>query len=525
MIFGHVTVENYRSIEHSGDIKLGPITVLVGRNNSGKSSLIRAMYLLQQSAPFADSDIRHGSAVMHLVLQLVGKPRLNLASGEEVPHQYGDGKIALSMTNTGLSKFVAEDDDENTIGLSLASSAEPNNLIFPVLSGRRPHTLQQQVNRVNATTVGHQDSYVFSKIAELLANDLPESRRFRDICKRALGLNFGVINTSNNNQTLGVKITRYQEILIEAMGAGLAAALNLIASLSTATGQLFLIEEPENDLHPAALKVLLREIINSSDTNQFVISTHSNIVLSALGSIPDTSVVEVTSDDGAIPTSSYTAITDAESRLRVLRDLGYELSDFGLGQGWLIFEESTAELLIRNWFIPVFAPSLAILRTVAASGVSRIRPMFRDIQEMFLFAHLEKIYKGRVWVIADGDEAGREATDQLKKSYKTWDPSHFANWDKDNFEFYYPSDFAEDVSRVLAIGDGVKKKAAKGKLVEKVWAWIRADEARARTAFESSAAPVIDTLRAIEKQMHGLGSAWNLSEAVEKDSEQSQAPF
>lgn len=43
-------IHNLRSLEDSGDIELKPITILVGRNSSGKSTLARTFPLLRQSA-------------------------------------------------------------------------------------------------------------------------------------------------------------------------------------------------------------------------------------------------------------------------------------------------------------------------------------------------------------------------------------------------------------------------------------------------------------------------------------------
>lgn len=43
-------IHNLRSIEDSGDIRLKPITILVGRNSSGKSTMARIFPLLRQSA-------------------------------------------------------------------------------------------------------------------------------------------------------------------------------------------------------------------------------------------------------------------------------------------------------------------------------------------------------------------------------------------------------------------------------------------------------------------------------------------
>src|SRR4051794_39300563 len=95
MILDSVQVTAYRSIANSSALRLGPITVLIGRNNSGKSALLRALYLLQQGEPFdpsadvrlrADSmaveaafgELRPRSLVPLIGLDVVQAPQLSL---------------------------------------------------------------------------------------------------------------------------------------------------------------------------------------------------------------------------------------------------------------------------------------------------------------------------------------------------------------------------------------------------------------------------------------------------------------
>ena len=90
------------------------------------------------------------------------------------------------------------------------------------------------------------------------------------------------------------------------MGEGTINVLAFLVHLTTASGKLFLIEEIENDLHPTALKHLLEFIISKSETNQFIISTHSNIVARYLGTATLSNLysVQMTLAEGSkIPTS------------------------------------------------------------------------------------------------------------------------------------------------------------------------------------------------------------------------------
>jgi hypothetical protein len=68
---------------------------------------------------------------------------------------------------------------------------------------------------------------------------------------------------------------------------------------------------------------------------------------------------ESTYQPNVIPTSTVREVpATREARIGVLRRLGYELSDFDLWDGWLILEESSAEVIIR-YLIPPVATNLA----------------------------------------------------------------------------------------------------------------------------------------------------------------------
>jgi predicted ATP-dependent endonuclease of OLD family len=387
---------------------------------------------------------------------------------------------------------------EPSHGLTV-SYTEPHNLFFPVFSGRRQAYYREQASATNANNISPQDSFLVSRVMPLTGSQIPEAIRFRKLCKGVLGVNFDVF-PGDNMQQLGSQVSLHDTIPLEAMGAGLSGALSLLLGLSTSTDKLFIIEEPEDDLHPKALKDLLDAIVEASQHNQFVISTHSSIVLTRLGAIASTRIIHVESDGALLPTSSYRAITERTERLEVLQGLGYGLADLDLGQGWLIFEESSAEFFVRQYLTRWFAPKLQNLRTVAARGNSRVEPLFESFREMFLYAHLEPVYRNRAWVLVDGDVGGIKLIERLRSDFSAWPSTHFRAWPKSAFERYYSSEFDAQVEDVLAIEDRKERKAAKAELLRVVIAWIATDEARARDRFAESAAEVIEILRAIEAE-------------------------
>jgi hypothetical protein len=201
------------------------------------------------------------------------------------------------------------------------------------------------------------------------------------------------------------------------------------------------------------------------------------------------------------PASTVHLLATTEERLAALRDLGYALSDFDLWDGWLILEESSAERIIRDYLIPNFAPKLSRVRTLACNGSSTVEPTFADFHRLFLFAHLEDVYRDAAWVRIDGDSEGRRIVGELQKKYAGWSPDRFACFSEPQFEKYYPVHFSSDVEGALAVQDKQELRTAKRELLGRVVEWLDADPTRAREALSESAREVIDDLCKIERQL------------------------
>lgn len=199
------------------------------------------------------------------------------------------------------------------------------------------------------------------------------------------------------------------------------------------------------------------------------------------------------------PLSTVSRLSDDPIiRLAALEDLGYELYDFGLFDGWMILEESSAETLIRAYLIPWFVPRLARVRTIAAQGTSDVEPRFRDLQRLMVFAHLEPVYKNRAIVIVDDDDAGRSTVARLRGTFSDWASECFRSFPAEDFELFYPEPFRSDGVTALQVADPQVRRRNKRVVLEQVISWIEEDRDRAREALEESAGPVIEVLRSVD---------------------------
>jgi AAA domain, putative AbiEii toxin, Type IV TA system/AAA ATPase domain len=501
MLIRTVEIANFRSIKNSGPVNLGPITVLVGPNNSGKSSFIHALYQIQLGAPPPAGYVRKGEDNWRVTITA------DLPDGDRFGAEFSQSRVSIELhyRSTPASELFIElkGGPSRSMVLRPMPQEEAHAYVVPVLAKRKVATFQRTVDKGTAGTIRADWSYLPARLSKIGNQDFPGSSVYRNACTELLG--FVVTQFPSDN---GIQAGRYIDadttIELEAMGEGVTSLAGILAELATAKNKLFLIEEPENDLHPTALKALLELIIESSKNNQFIVSTHSAIVLRFLGASKEAEILKVNLSTDTLPTSSYTPVPpNPESRLAVLRELGYELSDFDLYDVWLILEEASAERLVKQYFLKWFTPRLVgRLRTVAAQGTGDVAPKFRDLERLCLFGHLEDSYKDRIWVLCDGDASGVEAINKLRKTYGSWKEDRFGLLEHDAFELYYPPRFSEKVKSALA-KTGLSQREAKRELLLSVLEFIDEDEPRAKTEFELSAREFRNLLLKIESELLG----------------------
>lgn len=493
-------LSRFRSFVHMGPIDLGQINVLIGANNAGKSSILRGLYSIQQGLENPYSDVRVGGTSSEIGIGIED------ISASSPWGALGSGKLSVVLNTGDRRGGTAPMTFVNTVGtqqgLNPLPAVEPHHFIVPYLSKRKTAVYQEDVRSQHAMQIGLNMSFLAAKLSRISNSSYPGHDQYSKTCKEILGFMVSAI-PSDTGQRPGVYLPNRETIPIDQMGEGVPNIVGLLADLAQSEGKLFLVEEPENDLHPKALKALLDLILESSKVNQFVVSTHSNIVLRHLGAGPSSRVFEVTAKVAQLPIEAEIRLVEntPQARLEVLRDLGYEFSDFDLWDGWLILEEASAERIIRDYLIPWFAPKLTRVRTLSVSGTGNVGPTFEDFNRLVRFTHLEKVYQNAAWVRVDGDPSGKAVVNKLIADYKDWEPDRFAYFSQSDFEFYYPSEFAEQVAEVLAIADKRKKKEAKRELLNVVLRRIKDDPEKAKVTWEKSAMEVIYDLRKIETQL------------------------
>ncbi len=510
MWISDILLENIRGFVERHSIEFSKkINLIVGQNNSGKSTILNSILCLQQQV-LGPHDVTLNKGQGKTIVR-IRNPE-NYILGINAPSmQNGVDSVVFNFSKKNNSMSFAtcrSANEEPQQSFTHVSSIEPNNVIYPYLSKRKVTSFNEDVRLQFSTAVTGDFHNLYAKI-DRLSNPffLPAHEEYKSACERILG--FPISTTSSDNGKRAAYIVRNLEhIPLISMGEGITNLLGLIVDLCIAENKIFLIEEPENDIHPKALKALLELIERKSENNQFFISTHSNIVTKYLGSTDDSKVFKISmcfNQESRLPISKVEEVADdPNARLQLLEELGYEPFDFGQWKAWLILEESSAEVIIRNFLIPAFVPKLKTkLRTYSARSLGEVEPKFKDFNNLFVFIHLEEIYKNKAWVLVDGGENETEIIRGMQEMYsqRGWDKENFLQFTEHDFEKYYPDSFQEQVNEILAITNKKQKMERKRQLVEVVKQWIIDFPDEAKLEFAISAKEVIDILKTINNRI------------------------
>lgn len=291
-----LVIKNYRGIRKCVLEDLKRINVFIGRNNSGKSSILESLYLA--SAAFYFNDDLHG----------LGN-KLNFLLNRRCPRGYTWNtakEVLWYMYNTkspiSIELFI--DEQKNPLVVDLFEWHEHPMIRYKI--GNADHIClihRLMFNSENRAMVGHISDIVFSKETKFFSDfklidnalvqkmDTIEKKLWKDLLKERddriiveilrSGYDIDIEDLTYTTYDgkvfqLAVKLPK-TTIRVDDLGDGArhAILLMMIASLSKNTA--LLIEEPENYQHPSGLAKTLDMLLTLVKRNniQLFITTHS----------------------------------------------------------------------------------------------------------------------------------------------------------------------------------------------------------------------------------------------------------
>lgn len=356
-----VIVKNYKCFDENGGgfEKILPINIIIGKNNSGKSSLIDLVrFLIELNKDFIElgrNRTRTEILIEHkLTEQEISKSFPSSTSGGDIPAQnffeYGKSFIGKSYTyslETLSDKTFHFLDAEfvnpaRKLVESLTSaikhplsgkiycniSAERdiipekshNNLEFQANGEGATNYIQQILNRTN------KDSRIIEKELLTELNKIVNP----DIIFTRILVQLG----DNEYWELYFEDAHNNRISLSKMGSGIKTVLLVLLNLivrpkieyKDPKNYVFAFEELENNLHPSLQRRLYDYIKKYSlkNSSYFFLTTHSNVVIDSFSTNLNSQLIHITNDGDV---SKSTTILSYKGTKHIIDDLGIKASD------------------------------------------------------------------------------------------------------------------------------------------------------------------------------------------------------
>ena len=335
-------LQNFGCVKEA-EIGLTPIHVLIGPNDSGKSTILRAVEGL---ASFAA-----GSPLPDKAWALLREPGASVEGG------HSRGHLGVKRTEAGLFE-VAGHTPEPTRGklapaaaridrgFSAQKTRELPDVFSPVaksfLVRFEPDQLRQRTGLLPDTQPIRfldEKGLGLPAVYDALVNREVESflaigRKVQDLFPSVKSLSLK--NPSGAEKALAIRLQDGQEVGADMMSEGLLYYLAFAVLPYLEPVAVILVEEPENGLHPARITEVMATLREISKTTQVLIATHSPLVVN-----------EMRPDEVSIVTRTA-ALGTKVTRLPDTQGFEKRTKLYAPGEMWLNYANGTDESPLLN---------------------------------------------------------------------------------------------------------------------------------------------------------------------------------
>ena len=376
-------LENFRIFKEYQEFDFKKITLLVGPNNSGKSSLIKALHFLQENAKNGLENPKFGSETKHGMLSF--EHAIN--SSSQSP--YFRIKCDFDLTDYPGGWF--EDDkgvvhnetaeESGSIDISfekdLKDGAKIRSIETRFISKKAVFTASETIK--SETTESDNASLVFDafksffeyappfrstglkvynkEVFEDLSDYLKRLKTYMDFdfgesvafvkkwCSMDHGFKIGDFQILETDSSFEIELTREgKKMDLSFLGTGASQVFSIIIQIGTqGQEQALILEEPETNLHPSfqsKLAELIADGIGSPFWTQFIIETHSEYLIRKFQYM--VAKGEINSED--IQIYYFSGVENENPKTLTIKKDGSLSGDFGKG-----FFDEAPYLITELW--------------------------------------------------------------------------------------------------------------------------------------------------------------------------------
>lgn len=295
-----IIVERFKNIERM-ELDASGLSLLVGGNNAGKSSILQAIQfgisVAQTSAiqggvwngdrlstSIGQNDLVYSP--IKDVLSLARNGRLRESEAEAIRITYRDDTAESRVTvRKGRNKNILLEIVGKPLGETLQSIQNPICALVTGLAGI-PSEEEFETNIVVRKAAARGDSNsVFRNILLQLKEQSEKWERFAEQMNRIFpGYSIDVSFNPNMDETISCQVSKGGVIYpIDTCGTGILQAIQIFSYVNLFAPRILLLDEPDSHLHPNNQKQLAMELIAVSESGlNIIVSTHSKHLVEAL---------------------------------------------------------------------------------------------------------------------------------------------------------------------------------------------------------------------------------------------------
>ena len=385
-----IKVKNYKCFkEEAGFDSIQRVNLIIGKNNSGKSSLLDVIesvantnYQFPQPTwnGKQQPEIIFSSKVPSEIIETVFRSNM---SGDPIGNHFHYGKRLVGRDivwrkvgrNKGTAQLIYCSDEDIRVPLAKANNLG-NTLVgqMPIpLEGKKfrrvsaerdiiPEEDHDQSDKINVLPNGIGITRAIQKF--LNSSTLPREVVEQDILD-ALNEIFAhdakftrIICQVHNGLKWEIFLEEEEKgpIALSKSGSGLKTVITVLANLllvpqidnDKLSNYIFGFEELENNIHPALLRRLNNYIYRCSIENDFIyfLTTHSNVLIDQFSKQKDAQILHVTQSDGYAKCTTAKTYIDSNG---ILDDLDVRASDILQANGIIWVEGPSDRVYLNRW--------------------------------------------------------------------------------------------------------------------------------------------------------------------------------
>lgn len=341
-----LTVKNYGCVKDVS-VELTPLHAFIGPNDSGKSTLLRAMRTLVQLA--GDTFLGDFEAPEPFDPGLSWNPPLNSVL-EFVQH--GD-EYSIASIGRQIQEQIKSNEAVYKIGarawrrgqaLEAQGGFRQSNPAWATRLARGARLLRldpdalrkpsQLIPKGQKVQLQDERGFGLPAIYDVIVNQNVEG--FLAIKKNMRGLfpsiqSVGLDNISESTKAIQIQLLSGEWVPAQFMSEGLLYYLAFAAIPYLDPAAVILVEEPENGLHPARIAEVMRVLRDVSKTTQVLLATHSPLVINEMK--PEEVSVVTRPPEKGTQVTRIDKTPDFEDRAKM----------YALGELWISYADGNQE--------------------------------------------------------------------------------------------------------------------------------------------------------------------------------------